>query len=396
MYKFAKISLVATLALAGLTSNALAADSLAEAFKNGKFKGEIKSYYFEKELEASGSEKDGIWVNGGNVSYVTDSFNGFRAGVEFQTSHTADYKNEDNGGYDGDMDGSGSVMSEAYIGYKIDNTDIKVGRQHINLPLVRNSGSRMIKESFEAALITNTDISDTKLVVGFVDKMLIRTDGSGDIGSFSSTGSNGKHIGDGLTTLYVKNNSIENLTIQAQYAGIEADEDLVTDDQDLFYADFSYKINPVTTFAVQTYQSDNGTSGDSDGKLYGAKITTKVAGFGLYAAYTTTDDEANVLNGVGFAAVLGYAGSPILSGLNSYTADTDSFKLGVDYKFNSGLKIALSHSQWDMKASDIERTESSVVASYGFSKQLSAKIIYSKFDEYTYDYRSRYQLSYKF
>ena len=43
--KLAKLSLAA-IVVAGLASSSFAADTLADAFKNGKVNGELKAYYF--------------------------------------------------------------------------------------------------------------------------------------------------------------------------------------------------------------------------------------------------------------------------------------------------------------------------------------------------------------
>ena len=58
MKKIAKLSLVAAVAVAGLSTSAMA-DTLAEAFANSKVKGEIKSQYFQKETKAG--VESSIW-----------------------------------------------------------------------------------------------------------------------------------------------------------------------------------------------------------------------------------------------------------------------------------------------------------------------------------------------
>ena len=74
MKKITKISLAAVVALAGLQSAAMAGDSLAEAFTNGKVKGQLKSYYFAKDYKNNTYDDASIWVNGVILGYKTGSF----------------------------------------------------------------------------------------------------------------------------------------------------------------------------------------------------------------------------------------------------------------------------------------------------------------------------------
>lgn len=50
-----------------------------------------------------------------------------------------------------DQYGPGAVLSEAYVGYKMDKTTVKVGRQFIATPLIAGSPNRNITQSFEGA-----------------------------------------------------------------------------------------------------------------------------------------------------------------------------------------------------------------------------------------------------
>ena len=71
---------------------------------------------------------------------------------------------------DGDLDAKGAVLSESYLQYDLYKTRFKGGRQHIVMPLIANSGSRMIKESFEGYFLSNTDLPDTTLSAGWVNR----------------------------------------------------------------------------------------------------------------------------------------------------------------------------------------------------------------------------------
>jgi imipenem/basic amino acid-specific outer membrane pore len=377
-----KLSLVAAITL---TATCASADTLADAFANSTVKGEIKSQYFQKEKEFGANAKSSIWTNGGNLSLTTGSFYGLKAGVTFQTGHVASI-DDDAANYNGDMDASGSVMSEAYLAYTLANTTVKAGRQYISTPLVAGSGSRMFKQSFEGIVLVNTDLPNTTLVAAYVDKFQGRTDGNGNAPEF-------EQVQDGAYTVYAKNTSIENLELQAQYAQIKT---LVDNDIKAIYVEADYNLDNIT-LAGQVYSTDDGSTTNSDGALYGIKAVGNIAGITATAAYTTSDDEADVVAGLGDGADYSFTASPINGG--NYSKDTDSYLVGLGYKFDMGLGLDASYTNWDTNGGT-STSETNVTASYAFNKNLSSKIMYSTYDNDTsltgYDYRSRVYVSYKF
>jgi imipenem/basic amino acid-specific outer membrane pore len=388
MKKIAKLSLVAAVAVAGFTTSAMA-DTLADAFAASKVKGEIKSQYFQKEKEFGADAKSSIWTNGGNLSLTTGSFYGLTAGVTFQTAHIASI-DDDAGNYSADMDASGTVMSESYLAYTLANTTAKVGRQYITTPLVAGSGSRIFKQSFEGVVLVNTDLPNTTLVAGYVDKFQGRTDGMGGEPEFDQ-------VAEGAYTVYAKNTSIANLTLQGQYAQVQELNSKTNDDVKVAYVEAGYTMGPVE-LAAQVLNSDNGATIDSDGTLYGIKAVGNVEGIKITAAFTTTDNEADVVPGLGSGADSSFTASPIAGG--NYGADTDSYLIGLGYKFPIGLGLDASYTNWDDNANDTVTSETNFTASYAFNKNLSTKVMHSLFDNDTettgYDYRSRVYVSYTF
>ena len=98
---------------------------------------------------------------------------------------------------------------------KMKKTSLKVGRQFITTPLVSSgiagkSSEAIINDSFEAYTLTNNDIADTTIVAAYVNQYQQKTDGSGNIGEFAK-------FQDGASSLFVKNTSLKDTTIQVQY-----------------------------------------------------------------------------------------------------------------------------------------------------------------------------------
>ena len=177
--KLVKLS-VAAFVVAGLASGSFAADTLADAFKNGKVTGELRAWYFDRDTD---DKNDGtlakgdadIFSTGVMLSYITDSLYGLSLGTTFQGNYAPFANSDAKNLYATDMYGSGAVLSEAYMTYTLGKTTAKVGRQFLASPLVNSSGSRMIKEAFQATVLINTDIPNTTLVAGYSDKFQGRT-----------------------------------------------------------------------------------------------------------------------------------------------------------------------------------------------------------------------------
>lgn len=387
MKKVIKLGLMATLAL-GYT-NAFSAQSLASAFEEGKVSGEIKSQYFQKEVS---NEKVSIWTNGGNLSYVTGDYYGFKSGVTLQAS-TVTASDLDNAptAYNKDQNVSGAVLSQAYLQYSISNTTGKIGRQYISTPLVEGSGSRIFKESFEGLVISNTDISNTTIVAAYVDKEQYRTNiASG--GTEVKEVSDFEQIQDGAYTVYVNNKSIEDLTVDAQYALINSDTH-TADDTKAFYAAGSYNLSPFT-IETQTYQTDNGNAVNSKGSAYGVNLLGNFDKLSLGVAYSIVDKDANIINGIGNGADYLYTGTWIYGGI--YDADTDAYKLSAGYKITTDLSFDLNYGAWKT-GTNPTASETDFITTYTFNENFSTKFVLATYDNLADEsYRTRLYASYKF
>ena len=387
MKKVIRLGLMATLAL-GYTS-AFSAQSLASVFEEGKVSGEIKSQYFQKEVS---NEKVSIWTNGGNLSYVTGDYYGFKSGVTLQAS-TVTASDLDNAptAYNKDQNVSGAVLSQAYLQYSMANTTGKIGRQYISTPLVEGSGSRIFKESFEGLVISNTDISNTTIVAAYVDKEQYRTDiasGGTDVKEVSDF----EQIQDGAYTVYVNNKSIKDLTVDAQYALINSDTN-TADDTKAFYAAGSYNLSPFT-IETQTYQTDNGNAVNSKGSAYGVNLLGNFDKLSLGVAYSIVDKDANIINGIGNGADYLYTGTWIYGGI--YDADTDAYKLSAGYKITTDLSFDLNYGAWKT-GTNPTASETDFITTYTFNENFSTKFVLATYDNLADEsYRTRLYASYKF
>ena len=233
--KLAKLSLAA-MVVAGLASSSFAADTLADAFKNGKVNGELKAYYFSKDREAdltngTTAGRNDIFTTGVMLGYKTAPLYGLTLGLTFQGSASpfadkgAKGNDGDTANFASDMYGSGAQLSEAYLSYTLGKTTAMAGRMFLDTPLFATSGSSVVKDAFQGIAIINTDLPNTTLIAGYVDRFQNRTDGNGNIGKFKKVFATGSRVdvpvNDGAYTIAAINKSITGLTLTAAYAYAE-------------------------------------------------------------------------------------------------------------------------------------------------------------------------------
>ncbi len=377
--KLAKLSLVA-IVVAGLASSSFAADTLADAFKNGKVTGELRAWYFDRDTgdqntNALAKGNADIFSTGVMLGYVTDSLYGLSLGLTMQSNYAPFADNAAKNLYATDMYGSGAVLSEAYVTYTIGKTTAKIGRQFIASPLVASSGSRMIKEAFEAAVLINTDLPNTTLVAGYSDKFQGRTsdydrsmagEDSGMpsfkkeavfYGAGTSRGSLGSPVGasnvfgfDGAYTAAVINTSITNLTLTGQYLFVNDVEGTNGGDASVYYAEGSYvlplsnmKLLLGATYRGSRTSNDTFDSFHAEGDMYQGRVGFKeLAGFNASFAYSTVSSDQSVLLGAGNGPTTYTA--PLIKGAEATSgAGTDAYKVEVGYDFSNvgvaGLKV---------------------------------------------------------
>ena len=357
--QFVKLSLVAVV-VASLASNTFAADTLADAFKNGKVSGELRAWYFDKDTEKLNSStaptsvvkdttKSGDILNTALIlNYVTDTFYGFNVGATMQANAAPFVDEEGKTAYKDDMYGSGAVLSEAYLGYTIGKTNAKIGRQYISTPVVNGSGSRIVKESFEGATIVNTDVPSTTLIAGYVDKFQGRTStgmgsSDGDAPTFEKraiflgVSASTTYAFDDAYTVAIINKSIPNLTLTGQYAW--AGDVNKADDVDVYYTEANYVL-PMNGFKLGFDANCRGSKTDLvtgtgvnavsyDGTQTAGRISiSELAGFGdAFTAATNSKDDA-VIAGMGNGAS-SYTATLVKASSPSLRANTDSYRFDL-------------------------------------------------------------------
>lgn len=377
--KLAKLSLAA-IVVAGLTTSSFAADTLADAFKEGKMSGELRAWYIDRDKDLANSSSD-LFLTGMQLRYNTGTFYGFSLGFTTQTSAApfADDQAKEVFGtnQNDDLYGSGTQLSEAYVNYTIGKTTAKIGRQFIKTPLVGSSTSRMITQSFEAALVTNTDLPSTSIMVGAVSKFQDRTDGDGGVGQFEEL--NKDH--DYAYTAMVINKSIPNVELTVQYLTFDDDAKGSTASSRIqgykdyyFEAEYTNKYNNFDYGIAANYLYTDWKHYD-EATMYGVKLNLGYGDFKTYVAYSSISDDAGnkgVKAGLGGGAQPNYVkGKQIRVG--TYSSDTTGYSVDANYNFKQiGLTAGARYTQLDVASKAADQNDQSITDFYGSYKFFGA------------------------
>jgi hypothetical protein len=167
-----------------------AVNSIGEMFTEGEVYGRLRSnsFWWDWDNENSAVQDNNMWGIGGSLVYKTGFFHGFGATVGFYGtipmhndntlgSGVTNYGKAGKDTYHTRADGTEGAMgnfAEAYGEYKVGKTDAKVGRQTIDSIMLASNDTKMIPNTFEAAVVENKDIKDTSLRAGYIMSQKLR------------------------------------------------------------------------------------------------------------------------------------------------------------------------------------------------------------------------------
>ncbi len=336
-------------------------------------------------------------------------------------------------GNDQDADNalSSAWVSQAYLTYGMGNTSIKVGRQELPKslsPFAFSEGWNIFKNTFEAALIVNTDITDTTIVGAYVNRAngslsyagsivaitagTAVNHGAGDLADWRHVGDNGTYM------LTAQNKSIEGLTATGSFyyapsfakggvigtnnsylhsfGGVDINNGQDSDAM-VLWGDLAYNSADFPIMAaVQGGFIDVDNTLDIDKTTaFGGKIGGHFGDFSVLAAYTSVDidDDITALTVTNFGTAVK---SPLYTQqvlnqifIDGYFGDSDTWQVKGVYKGLGGKLIAqYASSSMDKKVNDYNEFDfiyaTKLNTSYG-DIGLKAMWINQDFDGFTVD-----------
>ncbi len=375
-----------------LAQNSFAQNSLSDSLINANISGEARIFYFDRDRKTSHED---ILATGVLLNYETLDFYGFKAGLTLQTATNPWANKASKDMFIKDMTTKGARLSQGYLDYTVSNTSFRAGRTFLSTPLVAGSGSRLIKESFEGIHLTNKDIENTTLGFVYIDKFQARTDKKGDIGNF-------EEYKDGAYSVYIKNNSISNLSFVSSFAKID---DYIKDESnlDIYYAEAIYKNSLKSLnydlnaqYWLNKYNHQNIDKIDA----YALKFGLNYSDFSSYFAYSKISNDKvainQLLHGVGNGSDTIYTNS--LIGSYNYEPNMEAYALNLEYKLSSIFKVGTLYTYADIKNTE-QVSYSGVYTNMDFNsllKGLSSVVQYEKIKKDKNENELRIKLFYKF
>jgi len=354
----------------------------AEEVNMGKVSGQIRMFSISREMDYSDPTRDDFTRDGtaigGHLKYESPSLYGLSFGVAFYgtnklvmdsprnvyTISDPTLLGENNEDY--------ALLGEAYLQYTLGNTLLKVGRQKINTPMAGTDDARMLPNLFEGALIANSDLPDTTLVLAHMTKFAQGTFGraynggilaatagysalpsrdTGNVGEFVEMGEYALGVDtDGVTVAGITYKGIPNLKLQLwnYYA-----HDILN----AFYgqADYSFDMGGAKGFVGAQIIKENdvgdkflstlGGTGEIDSLYWGVKAGVSFNGLTLSGAYSSTGENDATDAAYANAIISPWGGMPAFTqGMvtrHQFLAGTEAAKVALSYNFKDSMGINL-------------------------------------------------------
>ena len=346
---------------------------VVEEESTGTVSGQFRAFYIDRTYSGALENNRNSLAVGGWIGYETATWNGLSAGAKFYAVEGISIHDGplSSANYDPSLYGDNftdyGFIGEAYLNYSMGNTNIKIGRQKLNTPLAGADDARMLPNLFEAAVLSNTDIEDTTLILGHVTRETVGTFGNvygapsalslqSGYGLGYKQGTNGNFADMGVIALGEGTDTAGVTVGAAIYKGIEgmnlqAWNYYAHDILNAVYLQADYGWGCLLSDGVKMKasgqyigQSEVGDAlaGDVDSNYWAAKLSTSMGAFSGYVAYSQTGDSDGAMNG---GVITPWGGIPAFTqGMvtrHMFFADTATTKVAATYKLNdlTGLNL---------------------------------------------------------
>jgi hypothetical protein len=319
----------------------IAGDNLVDTFNNGTTTGFFRFWYQTSDHNLHDRQifykENSIFDAGLMLGYTTDSFYGFGAGFKFYAVDDLSMNgiiackciHNVNSGQ------AATYLGEAFLTYKRSGLTAIIGRQNISSPLINSDAWAVVPNNFEALMLYDTDVPNTKLTAGYIrQERWLKSTRFEDISS------------DGIYMFGVNNTSIPSSTMSAWYYHVnrKVDGKLFS----AIYADAGTKIS-ILGLKAQYMLLNSDDPDKKDTNAYGAKLYWQEEIFEISAAYTSVSDgsfNAAKISDHGIKTPL-YTATLSGDGDIAGAVDTDSYKFSGTLKLFANLKLITNFGYFD-------------------------------------------------
>jgi len=189
-----------------------------------------------------------------------------------------------------------TAISQAYITKKIDNTTLKLGRQALPAsvsPLAFSEDWNVFANTYDAAVVINSDLPDTTLVGAWVGG---NSDGTNVNATSKALNSNNVQMMGGAYMVTAVNKSVKELPLTLSYYALKDIANL--DSGNAIWASTKVDAGLPVSLALQGGQI-NPENNLKETNVFGAEIGAKVDMFDLGLAYSSVNDGDVSVRNVG-------------------------------------------------------------------------------------------------
>jgi len=251
---------------------------------------------------------------------------------------------------------TGAAITQAYLTAGLGNTSIKVGRQQLPKslsPFAFSEGWNVFKNTFEAALVVNSDLPDTTLVYAYVTRS---NSSKGPLSDFAKINANG----DMVHMITAQNKSISGLTLTGSY--YLAPDFTPADDLSVVWGDAKFAMGgySVALQGGSVLAEDALGAGSKDTTAFGAKVGASFGMFDTSVSYSTVDDGSVPIHNLGTGVKTPLYTQMILN-QGRIKSDNDTVVLRASAKALGGKFMAAYDITTDNSAAENDSTELDVV-----------------------------------
>ncbi|MCK5855596.1 MAG: OprD family outer membrane porin, partial [Sulfurovaceae bacterium] len=195
------------------------------------------------------------------------------------------------------VQGAGSALNtahwaeKAFITYQMGKTTAKIGRQHLNTPLAFTEKWNIAANSFDAAVLINSNIENVTLIGAYVGRgngsyFGKNADGVKGSGTLAVNGKFDTYVADGAYAVAALIKPMKDLGINAWYYNVQKVADAA-------WLDANYNVGGVKLGAIYAQMMPK-ASGADDTTAFALKAGSKVGAASLFAAYSSISDDGSL------------------------------------------------------------------------------------------------------
>lgn len=257
-------------------------ENFKHMFEDAKVSGQLRVMYAGYNQKSADIADTYATAVGGILKYELASLNGFNAAVSAYTSNDISFASGSGIHHNNELSssqGEYTTLGEAYINYKFNDINVRLGRQQLDTPLADSDDIRMIQNSFEAYTLAYED-EDFHFLAGHISTWQ-GIDADLDRG-WITAGTNGSNfVGMAYSQMYEINVWYYNIT--------ELTNAVYTDVGVNYFVNNGFLIHAMAQFLNENELNQSGYDAD----IYGGMLEFAFDGLELKVAYNTTDTSKN-------------------------------------------------------------------------------------------------------